>query len=248
MALGEMTPWIRRPYVRPDAHIRLFCFPHAGGTTDIFSGWAELLGDHVEVALVQLPGRGQRFREPTITDMKLLIDSLKQAILPYDDMPFAFFGHSMGALVAFELSRSLKEHPQQIKHLFLSACPAPQRLPRSQVHKLADAVLIDYLITMGGTPAEILDDHELIKVILPVVRSDFQLVENYQFTNQSPLQIPLSLCMGESDPKTNIEDISLWGGLFSAGYNTRIFPGSHFYIRSQAINLAAWISANLGVR
>jgi medium-chain acyl-[acyl-carrier-protein] hydrolase len=243
-----MTAWIRRPYLRPYAQIRLFCFPHAGGTTDIFSGWAESLGTRVEVALVQLPGRGQRFREPTITDMTPLIDSLKEAILPYDDMPSAFFGHSMGALVAFELSRSLKEHPQQIKHLFLSACPAPQRRPRSQVHKMTDAGLIDYLVTIGGTPAEIFQNHELKEVVLPIVRSDFELIENYQFTDQPPLQVPLSLCMGESDPETNIEDISLWGELFSAGCNTRIFPGNHFYISEQTINLAAWISINLGIR
>lgn len=245
--IDERGLWVWRPRLRQQARLRLFCFPHAGGTTDIFAGWPELLGIDVEIALVQYPGRGQRICEPAFTDMKLLVDGLEEAIRLYDDLPFAFFGHSMGALVAFELSRRLQKHSLQPKHFFISACPAPQRLESRRLHAMENVDLINYLAAIGGTPPEVLQDRELVEIILPIVRADFQLIERYKFTHSSPLQIPISLCIGESDPKTNVEDIVLWSELFSAGHNARIFPGNHFYLKDTTCSLSYWLSANLGI-
>ena len=236
--------WIQRPCVRAHARVRLFCVPHAGGTADLFSGWARVADPAIELALIQLPGRAGRLREPRITSMQGMVDRLGEALAPFLDLPFAFFGHSMGALIAFELARRLEGHMPE--RLFLSACPAPQRARRGpRVGAMNDEQLIAFLSALGGTPPAVLKNSELLKLVVPFVRSDFELVEAYEFRPGPRLKTPFSICFGSTDPETEPNDIACWGNLTEAGYEARVFAGNHFFLTTATTELVAWISAAL---
>jgi len=235
--------WVARPAVREHPELRLFCFPYAGGTTDRFSSWSSAIDPTIELALVQLPGRAGRFREPHITCMESMVDRLSEALKPYFDLPFSFFGHSMGALIAYELAQLLEGSRRGPERVFASGCPAPQRLkPDRCVGAMEDAELTGFLTAMGGTPPNVLQNPELLQLVLPSIRSDFRLVEGYGFRPRPPLRTPLSLAFGSEDPETKPEDIILWGELSSGGCETRWFEGNHFFLHAQSRQVAEWIS------
>src|SRR5262245_53644991 len=156
------------PSLRPgsDADVRLFCFPYAGGGASVYRGWAGCLPGSVDVCPVQLPGREARFREPPFARIGPLVEALAASIRPWLDRPFAFFGHSMGALIAFELSRRLQhEHGLQPVRLFVSGCAAPQvQTEREAIHALPADQFRQELRRLNGTPAAVLEDDELMEL------------------------------------------------------------------------------------
>lgn len=237
-------------FVRPrgvDRGRRLFCFPYAGGGASVYRGWAPDLDD-VEMCSVQLPGRESRVTEPAHRRLEDLLAELEAAILPLLDRPFVFFGHSMGALVAFELTRRLRRHHRALPdHLLLAAFRAPHLPnPNIRIHHLPDEVLKTVLRT-EGTPAGVLDNAELMSVLLPTLRADFELCDTYTFDAEAPLPMPLSVFGGRSDVRVGQSDLEQWRAQAGAGFDLRMFPGSHFFLHTAQPQLVAAVRSSITV-
>lgn len=235
------SKWFVRPQVKPEAKSRLFFFPYAGGAPAVFTKWCADLPSHIEGIVVHYPGRGSRFNEPTIKDMPRMVADLAQNIQPLLDKPFAFFGHSMGAWIAFELARHLRtQHLQTPRQLFISACGAPQ-LPdlNQKIHQLPDDEFLNELDKLNGIPAE-LKNPEVMSLLLPIVRADFQLVETYEYRSDEPFDFPIFAFGALDDPRVNRKRIEAWSIHTKAKFVSQFFPGDHFFIheaREHILNL-----------
>jgi len=240
--ISTLSRWLSRPVPRPGRKIRLFCFPHAGGGASAFRDWPADLPPSIEVCAVQLPGRENRITERPFTDLKALVSVLGRSLEPHLALPFAFFGHSMGALVAFELARELRRRRHAAPaHLFVSGRGAPGALGRSQrLHHLPDGRLVARLRRMGGTPAAVLKDTELLRLVLPAFRADLTLCETYEADDEAPLDCPLTAFSGMSDDDADRRALATWGRHVRARFQIRRFSGGHFFlVRAQAPLLKA---------
>jgi medium-chain acyl-[acyl-carrier-protein] hydrolase len=241
-ASEAMSNWFLCRKSGSQATLRLFCFPYAGGSAGIFRGWEESLPPTVEVCAVQLPGRGNRIMEPAITRMPRLIKEMAEAILPYLDRPFAFFGHSMGTIMSLELARYLRRKLKvEPVHLFVSGGRAPQ-LPVTEIptYNLPRAEFLEELRRLNGTPAEILQHPELMELLLPVMRADFELVQTYVYTEGKPLACPITAFGGTLDKEVGLRRLQAWRAQTLAHFSWHMIPGDHFFINtSQRLLLAA---------
>ncbi|MFE4104876.1 thioesterase II family protein [Almyronema epifaneia] len=244
---AQLNPWIICPQPTPQARLRLFCFPYAGGGAAIFRAWAFQLPPEIEVCPIQLPGRENRFSQAPFTRMLALIHALSPALLPLCDRPFAFWGHSMGALVSFELARYWHYRglacPQ---HLFLSSHQAPH-LPRQGVkmHLLPEAEFIAELRRYNGTPAAILQEPELLELLLPVLRADFAVLETYTYRAGPPLPCAISVFGGDRDAKVSQKQLSAWQIHTQAQFKLRLLAGDHFYLKTQQTKILQAVREDL---
>lgn len=215
--------------------LRLFCFPHAGGSAASYHDWHTKLPKGVQVSAIQLPGRGARLCEPSYTDMAALVDAVTDAIAGEIDTPFAFFGHSMGAIVAFEVARKLRERRlAQPSHLFVSACRAPHlKLDRAPLHTLPSDAFCQALADLNGTPKEALEHRELMEMLEPMLRADFKAIETREFHQTEPLDMPLTVFAGDNDPSATVELIAPWEKHTTGGFWIKRFQGDHFYLQQQ---------------
>ena len=230
---GEIWFSVQAPLVSPA--MRLFCFTHAGGSCAEFHGWHRWLPKNVEVCGIQMPGRGKRFREAPYTDLGLLVTDLCDAISPYLDLPFAFFGHSVGALVAFELASKLrlgdKPEPNQ---LFLSAFPAPHlKMSHNKLHHLPEDEFRNAIQALNGMPDAVNNDPELMSIAYPLIRADCKLVESREYSSPKPLNTPMVILGGIADQQVSIDALEQWAKFTSGGFQLVLFPGDHFYIHTQ---------------
>lgn len=211
---------------------RLFCFPYAGGNPQFFQAWQEKLPDTVDVIPVQLPGRGIRYTEKSFTKIDELIAALSEAMHPYLDRPFFLFGHSMGALVSFELARFLQHRwHKQPKHLFVSGFHAPHLPdPNPPIYHLPDEAFLDEVIAMNGMPKELLANREWLEAFLPFLRADFTLCEQYRFQVGEVLSCPITAFGGEEDPEAQREHLDPWRKQTKGTFQLHIFPGDHFFL------------------
>jgi medium-chain acyl-[acyl-carrier-protein] hydrolase len=212
--------------------MRLYCFPYAGGNAAVFESWQARLDPSIEVCAIQLPGRGARFNEAPCTAMATVVTALAEAILAQDRLPFAFFGHSLGALLAFELTRYLKQRylPAPL-HLFVSGCAAPQhRDAPKNLHRLPDDDLIAALRDYQGTPPEVLAHSELMQLLLPMVRADFQLAETYQYRASLKFDTPLTVFAGRQDDRVSEEQVTGWQKETVPTIRVQWCEGGHFFI------------------
>ena len=235
----KLNSWIICSKPNPNAQLRLFCFHHAGGGTLSFRNWDTELFPIAEVYLIQLPGRERRLSDAAFTRIELLIQELKVAILPYLKQPFAFFGYSMGSLVAFELTRHLRRDNQlHPSHLFVSARRAPQ-LPKTKrpIHQLPDAEFVEELRRLNGTPKEILANDELMELFMPTLRADFAVIETYNYYDEVPLRCPITAFGGSDDTEASREDLEAWKLQTSNNFNLHILPGDHFFLYSARSSL-----------
>lgn len=234
--------WFASPKPNPAARLRLFCFPYAGGGTTVFWKWADHLPADVEVCLAQLPGRGTRLLHAPYTQMPPLVETLAREILPYTDKPFALLGHSMGALVSFELARLLNaERGLGPVHLFASGCSAPHIQTTDHItYDLPEDEFIDDLRRLNGTPKEVLESPELMQLLMPSLRADFEVVQTYSYTPGQPLTCPITVFGGLQDSEVRSEKLDGWREETTGVVNFRMFPGEHFFIHSaQALILRA---------
>ncbi len=232
-----MTPTVTDPWVvlhrpNPRAKLRLFCFPYAGSGAAVFRTWPAGLPETLEVCAIQYPGRENRLDEPACCDLKALVASLAAALPPYLDRPFAFFGHSMGALVGFELARALRRSGPGPVHLFASAAGAPQTPELQPLNALSDDSFLKRLCALNGIPKEVLQNEELMQLMLPVLRADFTLYETYFYRNAAPLACPISVFGGLQDGKVGCDRLEAWRGQTSERFCLQMFPGDHFFLRS----------------
>lgn len=246
-AVRANTKWIRRPQSKPHVALRLLCFPYSGGSASSFRTWEQNLPEDVEACFVQLPGREDRFREPAFNQMGPLIDALEENVLPYLDRPYAIFGHSLGAVVGFELARQLRRHGHELpSHLFASSHRAPQLPhPYGPIHKHSDADFIKELRKYNGTPESILSNNELMRVLLPLIRADFTLYETYEYQDEEPLACRITAFGAFEDWKVSNAELIQWKEQTKSTFALHMFPGDHFYLHSQKEQLLQKIAKDL---
>lgn len=232
------NPWLIRFAPRPGASLRLFCFSYAGGGAAHYRAWLGALPEDVELCAVQLPGREGRLRETPLNSIAAIVDALLPALRPEFDRPFVFFGHSMGAMLAFETARALARigatGPQR---LVLSGRRAPH-LPETEVpmHRLDDEAFVAEIgRRYGGIPAEVLRHRDLLELLLPGLRADITAVETHRYTPAPALRCPLSVFGGDTDSRAPQEQLDAWRLHSEAGMRLRVFPGGHFYFGDVAV-------------
>jgi medium-chain acyl-[acyl-carrier-protein] hydrolase len=236
-------------YRRParQARLRLFCFPYAGGSAALYRSWPDLLPGQVDIWPIQLPGHGGRLLETPVADRSQLLEALRTVLSSHLDLPYAFFVHSLGAGLAFELACAFRQRNAPLPvHLFVSGCRAPQ-LPLRQPPRatLADAELIEELRQLKGTPEEILRNEELLRLSLPMLRADFAVFEAQAPYTQEPLPCPVSAYGGLRDPEVFREDLLAWRQATTGAFKCQFFPGDHFFIHSSQTNLLQVLSHEL---
>lgn len=240
--------WVRISKPNPQARLRLFCFPYAGGAASIYRTWPQYLPAEIEVCAVQLPGRENRIRERAFADLVALVQALRPHLSAYLDKPFALFGHSMGALIAYEVARQLQLDGQTPTHLLVSGRRAPI-LPETDVllHNITsdEKFLVELQRRYGNLPAVLFEDAELRELFLPLLRADLTAVETYPSITKTVLPCPVVALGGAADPRVTYAELQAWQALTQASFAMHTFPGGHFYLNEQIQPLLSTIAGHL---
>jgi medium-chain acyl-[acyl-carrier-protein] hydrolase len=226
--------WLAKSRSDPRARVRLFCFPYAGGSALTFRRWPDALSPVVEVCAVQLPGRGSRIREPPFTDARVLVEAFLPVMERYMDKPFAFFGHSMGGVIAFELSRRLRRAcGVEPCHLFISARRAPHlELNGPVIYNLPEPEFKEELRRLDGTPAEVLEHPEMMEMLVPLLRADISVSQTYRCDSRPSLTCPLTVFGGLRDEHDEPEGLAAWREHTFGPFDLKMFEGGHFFINT----------------
>lgn len=241
--------WVTRPSPPvTEASKRIFCLPFAGGGASVYRSWKNFFGSSVEVCPIQLPGREGRLFEPAFTDVDALVTALKKQIGPYLDRPYALYGHSMGALITYELAQAIASDcdlpsPERI---FVAAHRAPQLpLQRTPISQLSDNAFIERLKQYGGFNDEILNNAEMMELVLPTIRADFTLCESYQHKAIQKLKCPIHVFAGIDDKQTTVESTYGWDQCSETSVDTTLFNGGHFFLNSCQQDVLATVKKTL---
>jgi medium-chain acyl-[acyl-carrier-protein] hydrolase len=228
------NPWVACDEHESATKLRLFCFPYAGSGATIFQSWQGCLPHTIEVCPVNLPGRERRWHETPFTNLLSLVESLAPHLKPYLDKPFAFFGHSMGALMSFELARLLRKEkwPQPV-HLFVSGNSAPQlESTVPPLYNLPEPDLVTELRRLNGTPKAVLDNPELRQLILPIIRADFEICQTYVYRDGPPLESPITALCGTQDEDVSPEALDAWRQQTASAFSLHRLEGDHFFLHA----------------
>jgi surfactin synthase thioesterase subunit len=223
--------WIRFPYRPPAAAaVRLFCLPYAGGNVMAFRDWIQASDERLEVAAVQLPGRGDRMAEAPYRRVAPLVAALREELLPHLDRPYALYGHSMGGHLALALARALRD-VRRPEALFVGACvaPAAYRLAPPEVTGGDDALLA-WLRRLGGTPEDVLADPQLLDLVLPPLRADLALLDDCRRQTGDPLPYPIHGYAGSRDPVAPPSTMDGWAAETTVGYARQVVAGGHLFL------------------
>jgi medium-chain acyl-[acyl-carrier-protein] hydrolase len=253
MVTVKTGKWIKTLRAVPNAKFRLLLFPCAGGSANSYYPWSKYLPSFVEAQAIELPGRSERLHETPPSAMLPVIESVCSALDELNTLPTAFFGHSFGALLAFEVCRKLRlAGRSQPLHLFVAGRIAPQiPLRKPKIHHLPDASFLEKVSLLGGIPPELLLNSEIMDLLTPSLRADIMLHETYQYTEQPPLSCPTTAFGGIEDHDVTLEDLKEWRKQTSAEFDLQQFDGGHFFVQSEqeqiiAIILRKLIAANTG--
>ena len=239
--------WIAFPRQNPHARLRLFCFPYAGGSSLIFRKWVDSLPASIELCPVRLPGREGRARETPYHHLHSLVEATYEGIQSYLDKPFAFFGHSMGAILSYHLTHYARHKcGLEPAHLFISGRRAPQFTDeQTPTYKLPDKEFIEDLQRLNGTPREVLENHELMQMMIPLLRADFEVCQTYQYAPLPVLSCPITAYGGLQDADVSRENLAGWREHTTGTFTLRMLPGDHFFINSSTPLLLRTLAAVL---
>lgn len=231
--MTEIKKWLARQPVRGERRLRLFCFPFAGGGAQTYRTYSQLLPEGVEVCPVQLPGRERRFGEPALTSIDETVDCMLPIMRQLVELPYVVLGHSLGALLGFELVRRMQAAALPLPaHLVVSGHRGPQLPdPDPPIHGLPDDEFIAELSQLNGTPSEVFESPELVELMLPLLRADFAAAETYRYTEGQPLTCPITALGGDLDPLVSVTEIEGWRMQTSAAFNHHILQGDHFFFQ-----------------
>ncbi len=235
------------PKPNPQSRMRLFCFPYAGGTAAVFRNWPRYLPFEIEVCAIQYAGRGSRLAEPLGEDVVEVMNGVYQDLQPFLKKPFAFFGHSMGALVSYELARRLhREQQPEPFQLFVSGCIAPHvRLTNEPTYDLPEPEFIAELRRLQGTPGEVLDNAELMQLMMPIIRADFKASQTYKYVPGPPLESPIRAFGGLKDEMVPREKVEAWSEHTRGEFRAQMLPGDHFFLNTSQSLLTRIIAQEL---
>lgn len=224
--------WFTKTSAAMAAERLLLCFPHGGGGASAYRGWQAVLGGEVGVVPAKLPGRESRSREEPLRSITELSDAAIDPLLEFaGSREVILFGHSMGALIAYELAHALADQGRAVQGLIVSGAVAPHRPdPAEQIHQLPDEQFLAQVMALEGTPAAVLAESGLLDMLLPVLRADFEACETYVWRERPPLRIPVHAIGGSLDPRAPIEELERWGELTTGGFDSTVLPGGHFYL------------------
>ncbi|MER7761394.1 alpha/beta fold hydrolase [Streptomyces sp. NPDC097619] len=225
------SKWLRQFAPAAGEGLRLVCFPHAGGSASALVPLARALGDRLDVYVVQYPGRQDRYREEPFRNIAAHADALAREIAPLASEPYAFFGHSMGAVLAHETARRLSDAGLPApRRLFLSGRGAPTGRPSVHDRLSGDAEVLAAVTMLGGTGPAVLDDPELREMVLPALRADYAALGSYDSAPGTPLDTGITALIGDSDPVVTVAEAAAWEEHTTGDFRLEVFPGGHFYL------------------
>ncbi len=242
---AEIAHWFHIPQPRERPLLRLYTFPFAGGTGTAYHAWAKLLPPSIELCAVMLPGRLGRLEETPYNRMAPLVAELARLIARRDPTPFLLFGHSMGAVLAYEVSHRLWQQFGRLPlHLIASGHRAPQ-LPnrRAEIYRLPQAQFIEELRQFNGTPPQLLADQDLMDLLLPALRADFEMLGTLPYVERAPLPLPITAFGGREDGEASLAEIEAWSIHTGEQFNWEQFDGGHFFVHERRGEVVARVGA-----
>ena len=222
--------WFRRFKPSPEAKARLVCLPHAGGSATFYFPVAQALSPDIDVLAVQYPGRQDRRHEPFLTSIGAIADRVAELLSDKTDRPLGLFGHSMGAMVAYEVARRLEQAGTPVAGLFVSGRRAPSRQRDENVHTRTDDGVMAELRRLSGTEMDLLGDEDVVRMILPVVRNDYRAVETYRHTPGPPLSTSVVAFTGTDDPVASVDEVASWEDHTTGDFELVTLEGGHFFL------------------
>lgn len=244
------SSWLSTHNPDSETRLRLFCLPHAGGGAAAFSSWWEILPPEMELYVARLPGRETRIAEAPFTQLHPLVQELARVLRPYMDMPFAFFGHSMGALLSFEVARHLRREGCPCpSHLFVSGYRAPHLAPSTPtLHHLPEREFVEQIGLLNGIPQQVLESEELMRLLLPTLRADFTVCEAYEYSVEQPLKNPISAFYGVQDPLVSENEMAAWEAHTHSSFSLRRFHGDHSLLDCARMPILKSIAQDVGLK
>ncbi|MFJ3962200.1 thioesterase II family protein [Streptomyces sp. NPDC090036] len=227
--------WTQVVEARPFAAERVVCFPHAGGSPYFFRSWGKGLGAY-EVQAICYPGRAERFSEDCAEQLVPMAREIAAEMLASgDERPTAFFGHSMGAIVAYEVVRALEEAGSGVGHLFASGARAPHLMAGDPVAAAAwdEASIARTLVELGGTEPELLNNRAFVELVMPYIGADFRLLAAYEGQPRPPLDCPVTAIVGAFDPRVTTAQSGAWRESTRGPFGALTVPGEHFYLAEE---------------
>ncbi|KUN00481.1 oleoyl-ACP hydrolase [Streptomyces yokosukanensis] len=245
----QFGTWVRRFHPAPDSGVRLVCLPHAGGSASFYFPLSRALTPEVDVLAVQYPGRQDRRHEPNTGSLPELADRIFEVVRHLDDRPLALFGHSMGAVLAYEIALRMQDAglPAPVR-LFASGRRAPSRDRYERLHLGSDEQLLAEVRRLGGPHAALLADPEMLEVVMPAIRGDYSAVENYRYEPGRTLHCPVSVLTGDNDPRVSIDEAAAWEEHTTGLTELQVFPGGHFFPVDQNEGVCALLADRLARR
>ncbi|WP_432001095.1 thioesterase II family protein [Streptomyces sioyaensis] len=242
----ESDRWIRSYLPGPAGALPVVHFPHAGGSASYYRPFCAALSDRFNALALQYPGRQDRRDEPCVTDLHVLADLLFDRLRQYADRPMAFFGHSMGALLAFEVTRRFeRELNTSPVALFLSGRRAPSRHRDENVDLSSKESLLAEIRELSGTDPRLLGDDEMLEMIMEPLRADYQALGAYHFAPEPPVRCPVTVLTGADDPRTSQDEAAAWQEHTTGAFDLRVFPGGHFFISENVGDVTGFVAERL---
>ena len=246
MSDTRLKRWLGFQKLNPGASLRLLCFPYAGGSAQIYREWQKGFPSNVEVCAIQLPGRGHRLSEAAFTNVHELVSVAVEDLSPIIDRPFALFGHSMGAVIAFEFAHLLRQKRGiEPEHLLVSSRRAPH-LPSDRItYNLPEGEFLAEVSQLNGTPREVLEHPELMELLLPLLRADFELIQTYRYKQRPPLSCPITVIGASDDDEVTDDKLAAWREYTTGEFSLQIVPGDHFFINTSRPQLLEFLAKTL---